>query len=1233
MLIAVPILHCIRLTCVEQEAHELYRSFNLIVPIIPIVSSNIKYHLMPMAHNIARKAYSAEQLLALRHSASDETALQIEAKAQDGTIKGVFNSCSFITMFPLLTPSREQSSLLSPSFAHHEKYASDLVADTPSPHAQSRFVLPDWLTDDLADHVVRNTRSFAARSSRSFATSDTLHPPPPTEPRQFNAPVLAEIDPNNQNLRPGLAANRYRPSPTPSLKKRKAEQILKDHGSPPGLRVTAGGRIVPSDQSPLCSPRYGYSAIKKNGMLIKFGPNFPAPPGGIPMQRNGLPNGFVAQDPNGRLCQMVDGKFLPVDDVDGIPQLYIAAPNLTGSTGFPAGEKEEVPGATPFDNSSRQQPSQSFEVAPPTGPSIKQTTMKQPTVSVAMQIQALEKQYTKLEQESKDLDKVEVLQRSSMSSKAYNQLVQNRRELVSRMNSIRVSLKSLRGEKSSTDHSPQTMVQSMQPQFSMPPYGPTVMMGPAGPIPDWAFDGNGPDSHNMPPFHGAPMPHGLGYYGPPPPGYPGAMAPYPGMFGPMPPMFNMMGMPPVDAYGNFMPPIPNMDPQAFSNGSPPAPRTEAVQESATISRRPAETTAVSQQDSPRRTHALQIKVPENKSEESQKSALNPMSPSYQPAGKSTPTSKVVPTRAASPSPALAEAVRQHNAWITESANASATNLNSAGSQRKLRYQSSSSSYATADFFPNNPRDHSMRKDAYPIVHDRNASRNKMGEHPSASSEQPITPDKENQDPGWTFAPVASVTTPPTMYEQAVDQPAIPEMGHVDPVQNRSEMNVSPKNRRPDYLMGHKPVSEAATIGSGLPSPALNSSHYALSQQPEAVVSPKSSKQGFGLEETAYISGFKAGEARLPVSVEKNGLWLDGYCAGLLKSAQTSATTALSQPKAPVPGHAALAIVKPYLQPDHAIVGTQRPVSTVDAKVTPVNILKDVIFSTQNENAVLTPDPNGPHINDLAGLHLGSWAKTHQASMPVESDAVLARVRNGETVLPERTSSAMQRQLPNAGISTDHSRTGMPLAKMSDVMAEREKVHVPQDRRATSAQMPAGGSPTAYFQRNYPAHRVMSSQLEWKSGSSIAQVAGLATGYFAQYDGTRSDANTITNRQPLTQMSGNTGMTTHDTMAGALPEKQTSMSGRFTEGSMTTDTKTGSPSSSPGKRSPTKGSPAKVKFAQIAGRAGIKVRSDSRDEQESEPSSPQEKRRWRDVWGKRFTESGAREGEQKQGGRH
>jgi hypothetical protein len=38
------------------------------------------------------------------------------------------------------------------------------------------------------------------------------------------------------------------------MKRGKAEKLLKDHGSPPGLRVTAGGRIVPSNLPSLTSP-------------------------------------------------------------------------------------------------------------------------------------------------------------------------------------------------------------------------------------------------------------------------------------------------------------------------------------------------------------------------------------------------------------------------------------------------------------------------------------------------------------------------------------------------------------------------------------------------------------------------------------------------------------------------------------------------------------------------------------------------------------------------------------------------------------------------------------------------------------------------------------------------------------------------------------------------------------------------------------------------------------------
>jgi len=58
----------------------------------------------------------------------------------------------------------------------------------------------------------------------------------------------------------------------------------------------------------------------------------------------------------------------------------------------------------------------------------------------------------------------------------------------------------------------------------------------------------------------------------------------------------------------------------------------------------------------------------------------------------------------------------------------------------------------------------------------------------------------------------------------------------------------------------------------------------------------------------------------------------------------------------------------------------------------------------------------------------------------------------------------------------------------------------------------------------------------------------------------------------------------------------------------------SPQGSPSKKS----SPAKARFAQIAGRAGIKVGGQKTgvNEPEQEQMSPQERRKWRDLWKKR-----------------
>jgi len=57
----------------------------------------------------------------------------------------------------------------------------------------------------------------------------------------------------------------------------------------------------------------------------------------------------------------------------------------------------------------------------------------------------------------------------------------------------------------------------------------------------------------------------------------------------------------------------------------------------------------------------------------------------------------------------------------------------------------------------------------------------------------------------------------------------------------------------------------------------------------------------------------------------------------------------------------------------------------------------------------------------------------------------------------------------------------------------------------------------------------------------------------------------------------------------------------------------SPSKDKGKDSPSKGSPARAKFEFIAEMVGIKAANGKEKEQGSESSSPQGKRRWRDVW--------------------
>lgn len=96
----------------------------------------------------------------------------------------------------------------------------------------------------LPEHVLRPTASAqligrrSDRSLRAFARRAVAF----ESPREVTPEVVPAAAP---------PAAYKRPSPSPSIKRGKAERLLKEHGSPPGLRVTAGGRIVPGDLPPL----------------------------------------------------------------------------------------------------------------------------------------------------------------------------------------------------------------------------------------------------------------------------------------------------------------------------------------------------------------------------------------------------------------------------------------------------------------------------------------------------------------------------------------------------------------------------------------------------------------------------------------------------------------------------------------------------------------------------------------------------------------------------------------------------------------------------------------------------------------------------------------------------------------------------------------------------------------------------------------------------------------------
>lgn len=1035
---------------------------------------------------------------------------------------------------------------------------------------------------------------------------------------------LGEIAPNGQLQRP--ISHWLRPSPTPSLKKKKAEALVKHHGSPQHVRVTAGGRIVPSEQSPLTYPRYGYSAVKANGGVIKFAPNLH---GGHEYRDYATQENFIAQDEHGNFCQIIDGIVKPIRIVDGNYQLERTAPNVVDQMGH-RGMSWSTDRNHSHPDDTRDLGKPGFMVAsePP----------------VASQIAALELEYSKLDGESKDLDKTEALCGKSMSKPALDALITKRRELVVGKDRIRVSLKHLRTQPiPNAPTSPRAMMRAQI--VSSPRARPLLSAFPP------QQDRRPVSNPQNGPLHPGPLPRYAGPFDP-------QSAPRSDTFfahhlWPVPPLGKFML--PATFDGAMAPPYMPYVPPVMPAAAREHVSSEAQQNVPGQDRDYGQLRTLKDGNDPssKSSRAVPIKLPLNNTNGKPKSGLNPMSPVYRPFhdDNSLPMlhdqrlTDVLPTTHRLPPASLGHDRAATKSDNTISPTKKATHLHS----------SSVSSFETADFFPRDTREYSTRQLAYPMRLEHSDDKENLlpDERSGIRDESPMTPPGQDyHDSNWN--PVipdkvfknhatrdASLEVPAecraSRVSHSVGAPQQPLSTSRDLLQDsevrtaasdavvaRGTHNVSPKVKREFMFVQEHPERFAALSSSPevpTPPPAI------VKHQPACTP-----MLDFSQKPREWIEGYQAGLQRRPVGRDRMGEFLDGYCSGLLKSSPSSnVVSSDAQQHCENESQSGTFDVesRPHSKPVLDTESAAKHTNLLETLVPSMDTLKEAVFAPQNEDAILSPAADGPHVDDQPP-NLGAWAK--------------AKVGPGHAFagfpFPERASSIKQQNRR----SEHHDQQPPSQQKSASTTDGDAAVHTgPVDALQTTASkvtLPVSGGastndhdhltslddPDPQPSRPFTGRRIFSPQLDWNSASAATQVVGFAVGRASnmqlaamQYDGPS---------QPVAKR-----VMSNETVA--------TVTSRFHEGSLDgmsspplspilPSSSMGSPQISPNRaaihdkvrdglsRTASKNvSPTKAKFEHIADKVGIKVATGSPTAGSSSQvvgsSSPTGKRRWRDVW--------------------
>ncbi|KAJ8603182.1 hypothetical protein MRB53_042235 [Persea americana] len=294
--------------------------------------------------------------------------------------------------------------------------ASTVIFHPESPAETGPLTWP-WPESETAPRINLADNASGSYRQRHRSSSITTNPYEP-----FEAPPTDAVHFKQIRSRSGRFS-KY--SPTPSIKRGKAEKLLREHGSPPGVRVTAGGRIVPNGLSPLASPRFeqfaGMQDNARGRVLPRYSPSTVPP---------GMPNGFLFEAGNG-ICQVVNGELRPVENRDGLLQLHMQASNFTNAAWLNPFMPSGVADALPAARSERALPGQAGNNFDPA------TFQKAPD---ERQYRIMQAHHDSLERDLKELDRQEVLQRDNLTPLHRADIVKQRRALITTIDQSRKAL-------------------------------------------------------------------------------------------------------------------------------------------------------------------------------------------------------------------------------------------------------------------------------------------------------------------------------------------------------------------------------------------------------------------------------------------------------------------------------------------------------------------------------------------------------------------------------------------------------------------------------------------------------------------------------------------------------------------------------------------------------------------------------------------------------------------------